>query len=64
MKKFVATVSACRQIGESEFKQEYHSRVFSYACSIDQVLSWAKVELGRICSVNDITFSNYTGESE
>lgn len=64
MSKFVATVSGCRQIGESAFKQEFYSRVFSGECSMIQVISWAKSQLGRDSSLNDITFSEYTGESE
>lgn len=61
--KVVATLSAPVQIGVDEWKQVRTSRVFSADRSIANMLTWAESEGIKSPTINDLTLSDYTGES-
>ncbi|SEN68117.1 hypothetical protein [Nitrosomonas marina] len=59
----VATISFCEQIGENDFIQRRHSRVFEITRSVKDILQWAEVMGIKNPGINDIQFSEYTGSS-
>lgn len=62
--EIVATVTICVTVGVDSFRDHHISRCFSEDRTIKDILSWAKLELGRddVC-IGDIVLSDYTGKS-
>lgn len=63
--KYVATVNHTVQIGPNKYRRQYHSRIFAISLPMSIVLAWAAAVLDRkdAVSINEIQFSEYTGES-
>ena len=61
--KVVVTISAPVQMGQDIYQHVYTSRVFVTTRSIKDILQWAKAEGFKNPTINDIKFSEYTGES-
>ena len=60
----IATVSGSFQVGQESYRGRHVSREFDEMCSIEDVLSWARNELGHDhVSICEIQFSEYTGKS-
>lgn len=61
--KFTVTLNQATQIGPSEWTVYRTSRVFDSSLPLDRILTWAKAEGIRNATVNDLQFSDFTGES-
>jgi hypothetical protein len=60
---FVVTHSQAVQIGEYEWKQHHHSHVFSMNTTMKEIMNWLKMLGVENPTVNDITLSQYHGET-
>ncbi len=61
--KIVVTISKAVQIGMEEYNQIYTSRVFSIDRTVKEMLLWAENMGFKNPKINDLKFSEYTGES-
>ena len=61
--KIVATITRAVQTGMDTFTNYSESRVFDTSRSIEDVLNWGRNSGIKNIKMNDILFSEYTGES-
>lgn len=60
----IVTVTDCVQVGLNEFRDKSVSRAFEENRTISDILSWARVTLGRDnVEFTDLKFSEFTGTS-
>lgn len=61
--KIVATVQDMIQTTDDSFSNHRISRIFCTTRPLRDIIKWASTTLGKDVGINDIQFSEYTGES-
>jgi len=61
--KIVATVTACKQVGQDSYRDIHISRVFYTSSPLQDIIAWAGTTLGKhVVHICDIQLSEHTSE--